>query len=70
MVEMSSKFSVHNFFKDQTTLQRVANALDAYNLVGDFGPSACACLLMYGQYGMKGLVSSIITNLFVLSTGF
>lgn len=64
-VEMSSKFSVRNFSKDQTTLQRAADALDAYNLVGGLWAIG-VCLLMYGQYGIKGLVSSIIANLFVL----
>jgi hypothetical protein len=64
-VEMSSKFSVRNFSKDQTTLQRAADALDAYNLVGGLWALG-VCLLMYGQYGTKGLVSSIISNTAVL----
>jgi hypothetical protein len=64
-VEMSSKFSVRNFSKDQTTLQRAADALDAYNLVGGLWALG-VCFLMYGQYGMKGLVSSIISNTAVL----
>ena len=64
-VEMSSKFSVRNFSKDQQTLQRAADALDAYNLVGGLWAFG-VCLLMYGQYGMKGLFSSIVANLLVL----
>jgi len=64
-VEMSSKFSVRNFSKDQETLQRASDALDAYNLVGGLWALG-VCLLMYGQYGMKGLVSSIISNFAVL----
>lgn len=64
-VEMSSKFSVRNFSKDQETLQRAADALDAYNLVGGLWALG-VCLLMYGQYGMKGLISSIISNFAVL----
>lgn len=64
-VEMSSKFSVRNFSKDQSTLQRASDALDAYNLVGGLWALG-VCLLMYGQYGMKGLISSIFANLAVL----
>lgn len=64
-VEMSSKFSVRNFSKDQTTLQRAADALDAYNLVGGLWALG-VCMLMYGQYGRQGLIASIITNTAVL----
>lgn len=64
-VEMSSKFSVRNFSKDQETLQRASDALDAYNLVGGVWALG-VCLLMYGQYGKVGLIASIITNLAVL----
>lgn len=64
-VEMSSKFSVRNFSKDQETLQRAADALDAYNLVGGLWALG-VCLLMYGQYGRRGLYTSIIANAAVL----
>ena len=64
-VEMSSKFSVLNFSKDQKTLQRASDALDAYNIVGGLWALG-VCLLMYGQYGKVGLIASIITNLAVL----
>ena len=38
-VEMSSKFSVLNFSKDQEILQRAADALRGYAMVGTFGLS-------------------------------
>lgn len=64
-VEMSSKFSILNFSKDQDTLQRGSDALDGYNLVGGLWALG-VCLLLYGQYGKTGLYAGIVANLTVL----
>lgn len=64
-VEMSSKFSVRNFSKDQETLQRASDALDAYNLVGGVWALG-VILLMTGQYGRTGTWVAIGCNLAVL----
>ena len=64
-VEMSSKFSVKNFSRDQATLQNASDALDAYNLVGGLWAIGVV-ILMYGQYGMTGLWSAVACNLAVL----
>lgn len=61
-VEMSSKFSVINFSKDQETLQAASNALTAYLVIAiiwAFG----AVLISYGQYGIEGAIASLIANL-------
>ncbi len=64
-VEMSSKYSVMNFSKDQATLQSASNALTSYifiSIVWTIGSSS----LLYSQFGMCGLVSGIISNLCIL----
>ena len=63
-VEMSSKFSVVNFSKDQETLQGAADALTGYLLIA-FIWTVGSCMISYGQYSTPGLVTSLVTN-FVL----
>jgi len=60
-VEMSSKFSVMNFSKDQETLQNAAYALTDYlkiALLWTIGTS----LIMYSNFGYTGLTTNIIIN--------
>jgi hypothetical protein len=65
-VEMSSKFSVINFSKDQRTLQAAADALTGYIFIGVIWMIG-AILINYGQYGVWGLVASLIANLIIMS---
>lgn len=61
-VELSSKFSVVNFSKDQATLQGASDALTGYMIIAliwTFG----SALISYGQYGKTGLITSVIANL-------
>jgi len=60
-VEMSSKFSVLSFAKDQDTLQRAADALTSYliiALIWTIGTS----MILYSEFGYLGLIYSFITN--------
>ena len=61
-VEMSSKFSVINFCKDQETLQNAADSLKNYMFVAVAWMIA-TMLVMYSQYGCHGLVVGFISNL-------
>ena len=65
-VEMSSKFSVKNFSVNQKTLAAASTALDVYNLVGVLW-SIGVTLMLWGSYGMPGLVWGVITNVAVLA---
>jgi len=60
-VEMSSKFSVRSFSKDQETLDSASNALADYVLISTFWTIGVACL-MFAKYGLPGLISGIIAN--------
>ena len=64
-VEMSSKFSVKNFSKDQDTLQNAADALSDYIIIGLFWTIG-TCMVFGASYGMIGLVSNIAANLAIL----
>ncbi len=64
-VEMSSKFSVVNFSKDQRTLQAAADALTGYLLIGMVWMVG-SVLISYGEYGCSGLVASLIANLVIM----
>ena len=64
-VEMSSKFSVVNFSKDQSTLQGAADALTGYLFIGTIWMIG-SILINYGQYGFSGLVASLIANLVIM----
>ena len=60
-VEMSSKFSVKNFAKDQETLQNAVDALSDYlkiAIMWTFGLS----ILFYARYDIVGVIMSILTN--------
>ena len=65
-VEMSSKFSVKNFSKDQETLQNAADALIDYVRIGilwTFG----LCILFYAKYNIEGFIMVLFTNILIMS---
>ncbi len=61
-VEMSSKFSVMNFSKDQETLQNAADALRSYLYIAALWALATV-LVLYSQYGMRGAIAGLLANL-------
>ena len=63
-VEMSSKFSVKNFSKDQKTLQNAADSLCDYLKIA-FVWTLGVTLLLYSKYKIAGLIAGIVTNLIV-----
>ncbi len=65
-VEMSSKFSVKNFAKDQETLQNAADALSDYLRIGflwTFGLT----LLFYARHNKFGAAICLLANLLILA---
>jgi hypothetical protein len=65
-VEMSSKFSVKNFSKDQTTLQHAADALSDYIFVGIVWTLG-TCMMFWGSYGMRGSIVNFIANFIIMA---
>ncbi len=65
-VEMSSKFSVKNFSKDQDTLQNAADALSDYILIGFFWTLGTS-LVFFASYGVPGLVANIVANIGIVA---
>ena len=63
-VEMSSKFSVKNFSKDQKTLQNAADSLCDYLKIA-FIWTLGVTLLLYSKFKLYGLIAGIVTNLIV-----
>lgn len=61
-VEMSSKFSVINFAKDQETLQNAADALRNYLYIAALWTLATV-LVLYSQYGLRGVIAGTLANL-------
>jgi len=64
-VEMSSKFSVKNFSKDQETLQNAADALSDYLKIGLLWTMGVT-ILLYCNYGFGGGVTSILVNMLII----
>ena len=60
-VEMSSKFSVLSFGKDQDTLQRAADALKSYILIGTIWAIG-TMLTLYATYSWQGVIAGFIAN--------
>jgi hypothetical protein len=60
-VEMSSKFSVVNFCKDQEILDNAVEALRNYMMIA-LGWSCATALVLYSKYGWRGIVSGIVFN--------
>jgi len=61
-VEMSSRFSVMNFSKDQDTLQNAADALRSYMYIA-FAWAFATILVMYSQYGIYGAITGLLANM-------
>jgi hypothetical protein len=64
-VEMSSKFSVKNFSKDQDTLQNAADALSDYLIIGLLWTLG-TCLIFYANYKIHGVVINTIINFAIM----
>ena len=64
-VEMSSKFSVRSFAKDQETLQSACNALADYLIISAVWTIGVA-MLLYVKYGFWGIVTGIVSNLLIM----
>lgn len=64
-VEMSSKFSVKNFSKDDETLQNAADALVEYLKIGIMWTIGVT-LLVYSNHGFRGLIASLLMNLLII----
>lgn len=65
-VEMSSKFSVMNFSKDQETLQRAADALKSYIIVGSVW-SIGTVLALYSSHGWCGAWVGLTSNIVMMT---
>jgi hypothetical protein len=64
-VEMSSKFSVMNFSKDQETLQNAAYALSDYLKIALLWTIGTA-LIGYSNFGNMGMYTSLIVNIIIV----
>ena len=64
-VEQSSRFSVMSFAKDAETLQRAADALSSYLVVGMLWTIGTS-LILFSQWGREGLLAGVVTNLLVM----
>lgn len=60
-VEMSSKFSVKNFARDQRTLDNAIKALKDYMIIGTLWTIGTS-MIFYVNYDVKGLVMNIMAN--------
>lgn len=65
-VEMSSKFSVRNFSKDQETLQNAADALSDYLRIGLLWTIGLT-MLFYAKHDKIGAIIALITNLLIIA---
>jgi hypothetical protein len=64
-VEMSSKFSVKNFSKDDETLNNAVDALHDYMKIATIWTIGVA-LLLYSSYGILGLLIGIVANVVIM----
>ena len=65
-VEMSSKFSVKNFSKDQETLQNAADSLSDYMRIGLFWTFGLT-LLFYAKFDFMGSAVCLLANLLIMT---
>jgi hypothetical protein len=65
-VEMSSKFSVKNFSKDQETIQNAADALSDYLRIAVLWTVGLG-VLFYARYNAAGVIMSLITNILIVA---
>ncbi len=64
-VEMSSKFSVKNFAKDQETLDNAISALRDYIIIGGLWTLGTS-LIFYVNYGTRGLTLNVLANICII----
>lgn len=64
--EMSSRFSVKNFSKDQDTLQNACDSLVDYMKIGTLWTIGVS-LLLYSQFGPWGIAAAIPANLIIMA---
>lgn len=64
-VEMSSKFSILSFAKDQDTLQRAADALRGYLIIGSIWTLGSSAVL-WSEYNSKGIIAGLLANIGVM----
>lgn len=65
-VEMSSRFSVLNFAKNDDVLQNAANALSSFLFIGivwSLGSTA----VLFSSYGSAGLLAGVVSNGIILA---
>ena len=65
-VLLSSSYSVRNFSKDQSTLQRAADALKGYVIMSIVWTIA-TMLALYGAYGCFGALVGLAANLAMIA---
>lgn len=65
-VEMSSRFSVLNFAKDDEILQNAANALSAFMFIGVFWAIGSTAVL-FSSYGWPGVLAGVLSNGLILT---
>jgi hypothetical protein len=65
-VEMSSRFSVLNFAKDDQILQNAANALSAFMFIGMIWAIGSTAVL-YSSYGRPGVLAGVVSNFIILA---
>ena len=65
-VEMSSKFSVKNFSKDQETLDNAVIALRDYIIIGMFWTFGTS-LIFHANYGIRGMMLNILCNALIIA---
>ena len=65
-VEMSSKFSVRNFSKDQDTLQNAADALSDYLRIGLLWTIGLT-ILFYAKYDKIGAIICLLSNILIIT---
>ncbi len=61
-VEMSSRFSVMNFSKEQEILDNASSALKSYLFIAGMWTLATV-LVMWSQYGLIGAITGFLSNL-------
>lgn len=64
-VEMSSKFSIMNFAKDQSTLDNAMAALKDYMKIGLLWTIGTS-LIMYSNFQQLGLLTNLIVNIGIM----
>lgn len=65
-VEMSSRFSVLNFAKNDQVLQNAANALSSFLFIGLVWAVGSTAVL-YSSYGISGLCAGLVSNGIILA---